>query len=266
MALEFERYDPNGPKTQLELHTRAAERLDDQIDKSLFDIGKRTLALGRYMRKMKETGYYVLRGYAHWNDFMAAKGLDRQRSTIYEGMSIDKELCSGDNPVLTDGDLKDMTQENASGLAKLHKRGEKITAEIIESAKTLPIDRFKAEVVYPKIPALAQKAAIAQGRPLESGPEILTKITLYLGTDLTAQWNRCMEIARYVTRDSDSDTPFQEKAIESFLSEYEATWAATYEEAISSEEDQGMHDAKQTVNGKPVIMDDVQNDLDEEID
>jgi hypothetical protein len=162
------------------------------------------------------------------------------KSQMYQAMKVVRELTSGEKPIMTREEVNGMTKENAEGLAKMSHKGVVITAEIKEAAKSMPIRQFAEEVVAKKAPELAQAAAAGEGRTLEHQPKVMMKMTLEWPSDLMAEYNAVMEMARQAAADSDRTEPLEEKAMWLVLAAARNEFQAGWEQHLFEEEQEAL--------------------------
>jgi len=218
---------------------KAATKLDGKIQATIDKVGRDMTALGEMFLEVKDKGYHVAMGFPVFADYVKARFPGTSKTQVFEAMRVVRELTSGDNPVASSEDIRGMSQDNATVLAQLKKKKVPITPELIEQAKTMPAAQFKSDVAYVASPDLAQATAVRQGRPLAGGVEISVTRKYTMTTEVAAQMERCAEIAKYVTRDSDQQESFVDRWLGSMCAEYEATYRAEYEEFIAAAEAEG---------------------------
>jgi hypothetical protein len=212
---------------------------DKAIDQELTSIGKSYVALGELFRESKEKGYHVAAGFNSFSDYVEAKSV-KSKSKVYQAIDIVKELTSGDKPAVSKTELEGMTQENAESLSKLKKQGVKITPKLVEQAQTLPVRRFQTEIVHKHDSVAAQKDAVKHGTPIAGSLTTSIKLTYDLLPETAADLSRCVEIARYVTRDADDSIPFIDRALRAICAEFESAYRTEYEQAKADEEAKGL--------------------------
>jgi hypothetical protein len=225
---------------------KAAAENDAAITKTLDIIGKTWVSLGELFAESKAKGYHVALGFKSFADYCEAKS-GKSKSQVYMAMEVVKELTSGEKPVVTKDDLHQMTQENAAAVTKLKQKGVKITPTIIDQAKNLSADSFRTKVVHKHDPVSEQKDAVKKGTTIAGSKTTTIRITYEMLPETAASMHRCSEIARYVTRDGDKETPFTDRFLQSMCAEYESANAAEYESAKAEEEAKGVNAAITTM-------------------
>ena len=246
---------------------KKAEALDGKIVKTIATIGSSFVKLGEYFGEAKDKGYHVALGFNSFTDYLAARYPEKSKTQVYEAMRIVKELTTGDDPAVTTEDLGQMTAANASGLAKLKGKGIKLTPQLVGAAKELPIARFQTEIVLKHDPKSVAKSEAAAGRTIAGAESIRLRVVYDLEAETVAQLNRCAEVAKYVTRDDDRQTSFQDKFLQSMCAEYLSANEAAYEEAKREEEAKGVHAAlEEDANERltPIADDQDESILDED--
>ena len=277
---EIKRVDPAAIDLRFQ---KAAEKLDSKIVDKVRSIGVDFVELGGMFNEAKAKGYNVPLGYPVFSEYVEAR-TGKSKTQIYQAMSVERELTSGDNPIVSKADVLQMPQETAETIVRLKKENVPITPEIIEQAKTMSVTKFQSQVAYPASPRLATRAAANAGEAsarsnttptgtkieTEGGDpsplavtegEVFIKQVWTLRSDTVADQKRCEAIARYVTRDADQSIPWQDRFLQSVFAEFIATWEAAYEEHRADADAEGNFAATRTKE----IMALTDDDLEEEI-
>lgn len=284
------------PQTINKRFQRAAERLDLRIVETGANIGRQFVALGELADEMSTTGGYRALGFSTVSDYFNNRFPDRGASQIFQAMRVVRNLTQGDRPVITREDAREIPQASLETMVRLKQEGVKVTTEMIESAKSLPSNRFNTEVAYPKSPALATRAAAragdasarsgsnpagtvtratqgqkdggdgAQGEQKDGVSQgvVMTRVQWDLQTETLADLKHCEEIARYVTRDADQSIPWRDRFIQSMCAEYIATHEPEYNQWRETQEAAGEH--AENITKETMALGTVnEEDLEEEI-
>jgi hypothetical protein len=232
---------------------REAQRLDEKIVKTLDRMQKDVTVLGEYFDEMHTKGYHRALGYSRFEDYLRNRFPDAlSKSQVFQAMRIVRELTAGDNPAVSKEDVREMPKDNAEGLAKLKKAGHKITPQLIEDAKTLPIKRFQEEIVLPMTPERGGRAAADVDNSLapaiEPEQEVLVRRTFTLSGAVNSRLSKAVEIAKYLTRDAEADRreSFDDRVINAIVAEFLSTYEADYAALMSQQERESQHAAQVT--------------------
>ncbi len=283
---EIKRVDPAAIDLRFQ---KAAEKLDAKIVDKVRSIGVDFVELGGMFNEAKAKGYNVALGFPVWSDYVEAR-TGKSKTQVYQAMSVERELTSGDNPIVSKADVLQMPQETAETIVRLKKDNVTITPEIIEQAKTMSVTKFQSQVAYPASPRLATRAAANAGAPAarsntnadgtkiaevpsadaqpesESSPlaaagEVFIKQVWTLRSDTVADLKRSEAIARYVTRDADQSIPWQDRFLQSMCAEFIATWEAAYEEHRDDANAEGHFAATRTKEMMALSDDDLEEEI-----
>jgi len=223
---------------------KAAIKLDTKIVAKIRNMSLDFVELGAMCNEMTAKGYYRALGFNTKTAYFKDRFPDKGKSQLFEAMRIERVLTSGEDPVVSKEDVLAMPQENASAIVRMHKAGVTITEQIVTQAKELPISKFQSEVVFKENPKEAAHAAAETGDlPAGTGVgQTLTKHKHYeLLLDTVSSLARSEEIARYVVRDDRREIPFVDKFLQAMSADFQASYAAEYEEWKANEEAEGAH-------------------------
>ena len=200
-------------------------------------IGRSYVTLGELFRENKDKGYHVASGFNSFADYCEAKS-GKSKSQIYVAMDIVKQLTSGDKPLVSKDDLKEMTQGRTPrrcpiwrSRARRSRRSWLTRPRLSRSVASKPRSCTNID------PVAAQKDAVKRGDSngasgIAGSATTTIKIVYELLPDTAAPApSRVVEIAKYITRDGDKETPFIDKVLRSICAEYESTYAHEYEQA-----------------------------------
>ena len=237
---------PDAPAAGLDkAYLKEAQKLDAKIIETINRMGKDVVCLGEAFGEMQDKGFHVALGFPRFEDYLAARWPERGagKSKVFQAMRIVRELTSGENPTVSKEDVRDMPVTNAEGIAKLKKDGHEITPELIQEAKTMPVERFQREVVEARSPDLAQRAAAERGTTLASAPEVLVTRRITLSSPTEAMRVKWFEIFRWLRKERAadeqpevSDLTFEDEAWRFCLAEALSTHQAEYEQVMAERE------------------------------
>ena len=193
-----------------EVHSKAvvrdAQRLDDKIVKTIERIGKDFVVLGEMFQEMQDKGYHRAlinpetgKAFGQFKDYLAARYPDQSRTQVFQAMRIVRELTMGPNPTVSRDDVREMSRDNAEGLAKLKKAGRSITPELIAQAKTLPVYEFRTEVLGRNEPAQDDHRATGSLKT-DLQPEIMVKRTFWIAGTTSSNLDKAVEIGQVPRR------------------------------------------------------------------
>jgi hypothetical protein len=161
-------------------------------------------------------------------------------------MRIVRELTSGDNPVVSRDDVREMSRDNAEGLVKLKKQGREITPELIEQAKTLPVYRFDAEVVRAQTLDLAGRASPRATEELEV--EVQVRRTFYISGTTNSLLDKCIDVIMYLGEgmERDKDQTKDDYIIGSLAGDFWSAYGKDYVEMMKVRDAKAVHAATLT--------------------
>lgn len=215
---------------------KEAQRLDERIVKTIDRMGKDVISLGEAFNEVQSKGYHVALGFKRMEDYINARWMGESKTQVFQAMRIVRELTSGPNPVATGDDIRNMTKENAEGLAKLKKQGTTITPKLIQEAKTLTVRRFQEEIVLPQMPEVAQREAVRQGTHLATAPEILVRRTHTFSSTTAAMEAKCLSICRWLGDKDPDPSTFEDRAYSAIFGNFLSEHQAEYEQFLANQE------------------------------
>lgn len=226
---------------------REAQRLDEKIVKTIDRVSKDFVVLGEMFQEMQDTGYHRALGFGQFGDYLKARYPGRSTSQINQAMRIVRELTSGDNPTVSKEDVREMSRDNAEGLAKLKKQGLTITPELIEQAKSLPVYRFEAEVLGKSALNLGQrKEAVAPGEVFEA--EVQVKRVFYIAGTTNSNLDKAIEIIKFLGEgiERDRGQSLDDYIVSALVGDFLASYAKDYEEMVTVRNNTAIHAATMT--------------------
>jgi hypothetical protein len=182
---------------------REAQRLDEKIVKTIDRIEKDFVVLGEMFAEMHDKGYHRALGFGMFPDYLKARYPDRSRTQIFQAMRIVRELTSGENPAVSKDDVREMSRDNAEGLARMKKQGMEITPFLIEQAKTLPVHRFIEEVVEAQTLDMGKRSEPQATSEFEA--EVQVKRTFYIAGTTNSNLEKAIEIIMFLGEGHERD-------------------------------------------------------------
>jgi hypothetical protein len=225
---------------------REAQRLDEKIVKTIDRMQKDFVVLGEMFDEMQSTGYHRALGYGQFPDYLKARYPERSPSQIFQAMRIVRELTNGPNPSVSKDDVREMSRDNAEGLARLKKQGMEITPELIEQAKTLPVHRFKDEVV--NVTALDRGKRSTPSASGELQAEVQVKRVFYLAGTTNSNLDKAIEIIKFLGEghERDKGQSLDDYIISALVGDFLAAYAKDYEEMVQERNAKAIHAATLT--------------------
>jgi hypothetical protein len=222
---------------------KEAEKLDTKIVNTIDRMGKDVIFLGEAFNEMQDKGFHVALGFPRMEDYIKARWPEQNKSTVFQAMRITRELTGGEKPAVSVEDVRAMSKGNAEALAKLKKGGTPITAQLIESAKTMDAKSFQKDVLMPLIPELAQRQAAANGTHLDTEPEVIVKRSYSLSSQTEAMRVKSFEIFRWLRKERAADEMpevselrFEDEALRFIFASFLAEHQAEYEQTMAERE------------------------------
>jgi hypothetical protein len=227
---------------------REAQRLDEKIVRTIDRMGKDFVVLGEMFSEMQSTGYHRAiinpvtgRGYGMFPEYLKARYPDRSPTQIFQAMRIVRELTSGPNPSVSKDDVREMSRDNAEGLARMKKQGMEITPELIEQAKTLQVHRFKDEVLLPSVLDIGARSAPQGTAELQA--EVQVKRVFYLAGTTNSNLDKAIEIIQFLGEGHERDRgqSLDDYIISALVGDFLAAYAKDYEEMIRVRNAEAVH-------------------------
>ena len=235
-----------------EVHSKAvvreAQRLDDKIVKTIDRMGKDFVVLGEMFQEMQDKGYHRAlinpetgKAFGQFKDYLAARYPDQSRTQVFQAMRIVRELTAGPNPAVSRDDVREMSRDNAEGLAKLKSAGREITPELITQAKTLAVHEFKSEVLGRN--ELEMDPRSTGSRKTDLQPEILVKRTFWVSGLTSANLDKSIEIIKFLGEglERDKGQGLDDYIIGALTGDFLSAYAKDYEEMKRIDEAKAVH-------------------------
>lgn len=226
---------------------REAQRLDDKIIKTIDRVEKDVVVLGEMFAEMHDSGYHRALGFGQFPDYLAARYPNRSKSQIFQSMRIVRELTSGPNPAVSKDDIREMSRDNAEGLARMKKQGREITPELIEQAKTLPVYRFAEEVAGTNILDMGQRSAPSASTS-ELQAEVQVKRVFYIAGTTNSNLDKAIEIIKFKGEGHERDRgqSLDDYIISALVGDFLSAYGADYEEMLRVRNAEAIHAATLT--------------------
>jgi hypothetical protein len=239
---------PQGELEEIHSKTflRKAQRLDEKIISTIDRVEKDIIVLGEMFDEMQSTGYHRALGFGMFPDYLKARYPDRSRTQIFQAMRIVRVLTSGPSPAVSKDDVREMSRDNAEGLARMKKQGREITAEHIAAAKTLPAYRFRDEIVEAQLLDIEKRSAPTATAELEV--EVQVKRVFYIAGTTNSNLEKAIEIILFLGEghERDRSQSKDDYIVGALVGDFLASYAKDYEEMKRVRNAEAVHAATLT--------------------
>jgi hypothetical protein len=225
---------------------REAQRLDEKIIKTIDRIETDVIVLGEMFAEMHDSGYHRALGFGIFGNYLKARYPNRSTTQITQAMRIVRELTSGDHPAVSKDDVREMSRDNAEGLARIKKQGLDITPELIEQAKTMPVYLFAEEVAGRN--TLDTGARTTPQASSELQAEVQVKRVFWIAGTTNSNLDKAIEIIKFLGEGHERDRgqSLDDYIISALVGDFLSSTLKDYEDMMKVRNAEAIHAARMT--------------------